>query len=308
MSSMLEAFFWASAIALAAPLLLAALGEIISERAGMFTVGIEGFMLSGAFAAVAGAVATGSATLGLLIALVVGAVLGLLYGLGAAYSRADQVVLGIGFNLIVLGLTSLLRRAWFSRGMTAPDVGWLTRLRIPLLADIPWIGEVLFDQSPVVYLLYVLVPVVAWFLRSTRSGLLVRATGDGAVAADSHGVPVLRVRLAAMTVNGLFCGAAGAVLVLVSAGGIFVDNMVNGRGYLVLALVMFARWRPLWAAVGAVLFGAADALQYIGQAAFGDAVPTALFLMAPFVLALAAWVIIGNRSTGPSDLGRPFLV
>lgn len=307
MSTILESFFWASAIALAAPLLLAALGEIVTERAGMFTVGIEGYMLAGAFSTVAAAIVTGSPGAGLFIAMVVGSLLGALYGLGVAYARADQVVIGIGFNLVILGLTSMLRRVWFPTGMSAPDVAWLGRTEIPGLAKIPWLGNVLFNQSPIVYVLYALVPVVGWLLIHSRPGLLVRAVGDGAIAANSHGVPVLRTRLVAMTVNGLLCGAAGGTLVLVSAGGIFVDNMVNGRGYLVLALVMFSRWRPAWAAVGAVLFGAADSLQYIGQAAFGNAIPPAAFLMAPFILALVAWVLIGNRSPAPSDMGRPFL-
>ena len=308
MGPIVEAFFWGSAIALAAPILLAALGEIIAERAGMFTVGIEGFMLSGAFAAVAGSIVTDSATVGLLVAMTVGTALGVIYGLGVVYSRADQVVIGIGFNLVVLGLTSMLRRVWFPTGMSSPEVGALGPTRIPLLADIPWAGEVFFDQSPIVYALYVLVPLTGWLLMDSRPGLLVRAAGDGAVAAESHGVPVLRTRLIAMSINGCLCGAAGGALIFVAAGGIFVDNMVSGRGYLVLALVMFSRWRPGWAALGAVLFGAADALQYVGQAAFGDAVPTAVFLMAPFLLALITWVVIGNRSAGPSDIGRPLLL
>lgn len=307
MDAVLGTFFWASAVAIGVPLLLAGLGELIAERAGVFTVGLEGFLLAGAFAAVAvsavgvrgwGAVLTAGAVV---------AGLGALYGLVVVYARADQVVVGIGVNLVVLGLTSMFRRQWFPHGMPSADTSGLADVPVPALASIPWVGPVLFDQSPLVYLAYLLVPVAGVVLWRTRWGLQVRAVGDSADAAAAHGLPVLRVRFVAMVVNGFLGGLAGAALVLLQAGGTFVDGMVNGRGYLVLALVMFARWRPGWAAVVAVVFGAADTLQYIGQSIVGDQVPSALFLMAPFVLALVAWVALGSRFRGIGDLGRPYL-
>lgn len=307
MHSLIETFFWASALGLSAPILLAALGETFAQRAGVFTIGIEGLMLSGAFTAAAVAAATGDVLTGFAVAIVVTAGLGVLYACAVVLCRADQVVVGIGFNLIALGATSLLRRQLFPRGMTTPDSSIVDRRAIPLLSDIPWLGRVLFDQSPFVYLLYVLTPLAAFVLFRTRAGLLVRAVGDGADAAAAAGIPVLRVRMLVMLLNGALAGAAGAALVLINSGGVFVDNLVDGRGYLVLALTMFARWRPLWVAVGAVLFGAADALQFIAQAAFGGHVPTAVFLMAPYLLALVAWVVMGRRSQAPTDLGRPLL-
>lgn len=307
MDAILGVFFWSSVIGLAAPLLLASLGETLAQRAGLFTIGIEGLMLGGAFAAVAGAIVTGNALTGLATGALVGLGLGAVYAAMVVLARADQVVVGIGFNLIVLGLTSLFRRTLFPGGMTAPDTSLLAPWPVPGLSAIPWIGEVLFDQSPVVYIVYLLVPVTAWVLWRSRWGLSVRASGDGAVAAAAQGVPVLRVRLQAMLVNGALAGAAGGILVLVQSGGVFVDDITNGRGYLVLALVMFARWLPVRVMIGAVVFGAADALQYVGQTIVGDGFPPALFLMAPFVLALVAWLAISTKAKGPRDLGLPLL-
>lgn len=307
MSSLIETFFWASAISLAAPLLLAGLGETFAQRAGVFTIGIEGMMLCGAFSAVAMSIATGDALLGLMFAGIFGAGIGVAYGAAVVLCRADQVVVGIGFNLVALGVTSTLRRQLFPDGMTVPDVGVLDKRPIPGLSEIPWVGAVFFDQNPAVYLLYALVPVAALLLFRTRTGLLVRASGDGALAASSAGIRVLRVRMWVMGVNGLCAGVAGGTLVLIDSGGVFVDNLVDGRGYLVLALVMFARWQPMWVAIGAVLFGAADALQFLAQATFGGNIPTAAFLMAPYLLALVAWVVMGGRSKAPADLGRPLM-
>jgi len=307
MSNLIETFFWASAISLAAPLLLAGLGETFAQRAGVFTIGIEGMMLCGAFSAVAMSIATGDVFLGLFFAALFGAGIGAAYGAAVVLCRADQVVVGIGFNLVALGVTSTLRRQLFPDGMTVPDVGALAKRAIPGLSEIPWLGPVFFDQNPAVYLLYALVPVAAFLLFRTRTGLLARASGDGAQAASSAGIRVLQVRMWVMVVNGLCAGAAGGALVLIDSGGVFVDNLVDGRGYLVLALVMFARWQPVWVAVGAVLFGAADALQFLAQATFGGHVPTAAFLMAPYLFALVAWVVMGGRSKAPADLGRPLL-
>ena len=308
MNDLIGTFFWASAIALAAPLLLAALGETFAQRAGIFTIGIEGMMLSGAFAAVALSVAFGNVIAGFVGAIVVGAGLGGLYALAVVTSRGDQVVVGIGFNLVAVGATSLLRRQFFPRGMTVPDVSVFGKLPIPLLADIPWVGEVLFNQNPVVYGLYVLTPVASYVLFNTRMGLLIRSAGDNADAAASAGVRVLRVRTLVMLANGACAGAAGGSLVLIDSGGVFVDNLTDGRGYLVLALTMFARWRPGMVALGAVLFGATDALQFLAQATFGGHLPTAGFLMAPYLLALIAWIVMGSRSRAPEDLGKPFMV
>lgn len=307
MGGILGIYFWSSVIGLAAPLLLASLGETLAQRAGLFTIGIEGFMLGGAFTSVAVGVWTGNALAGLAAGILAGAALGMVYALLVVTARADQIVIGIGFNLIVLGLTSLFRRTWFQGGMTVPDQTSLAAWKIPGLSEIPWLGGVLFAQSPAVYVVYLLVPVVSWVLWRSRWGLEMRASGDNAIAASAQGVPVQGVRFWTMVLNGAMCGAAGAILVLVQAGGVFADNITSGRGYLVLALTMFARWLPWRVLVGALVFGAADALQYVGQAIVGDAVAPAIFLMAPYLLALVAWLFMSNRVPGPRDIGVPLL-
>jgi simple sugar transport system permease protein len=306
-SELLGTFFWASAVRLSAPMFLAAIGETVVQRAGMFNIGIEGMMLVGAFAGIAGGAVTGSTLAGLVFAAVVTAGLGAIYGAIIAGLRADQVVTGIGFNIVVLGATSLLRSSWLTERIVTLSPAILGRHPIPGLSDIPFVGRVFFDQSPVVYAAYVILPVVSLFLFRTRPGLLLRAVGEQAVAADSAGVPVVGTRIAAMTFGGMMAGLAGAYLSIVATSGVFIENMTLGRGFLAIAITIFGRWKPYRVALAALLFGAAEALQFSSQAAFGGSVSPPLLLMIPFVLAIVAWGIMGRESSAPEDLGRPFV-
>jgi simple sugar transport system permease protein len=298
--------FLASGVRLAGPVALGGLGETVSERAGVFNVGLEGLMLAGCFGAVAGANAAGNAWVGVLAGAATGMLLGLLLGCIVAGLRADQIVTGIGLNLAVLGTTSFLRDRTLGAQVDPVSPGALESVRIPVLADIPVVGSALFDQSPLIYAAAVLAVVLWAFLRFTRGGLVVRATGDRAAAADASGVPVVLVRVLSVAFAGAMAGLAGAYLALVQAGGIFIDNMTQGRGYLAIAVAIFGRWRPLWVCAAALLFGGAEALQYEGQS-IGVELPTAVLLMFPFVLALVTWVALGRSSAAPGDLGRPFV-
>lgn len=232
MSEVLDAFFLATAIRLAAPVFLAAIGETVGERAGIFNVGIEGMMLLGAFAGVAGVVFIGDPLAGLLVAVVVVALVGLLYGVIIAGFRADQVVAGIGLNLLAIGGTGFLRSLWLGSRIESTPAGVLADRAIPGLRDIPYLGEALFQQSPLVYLAYVMIPVAAYFLYRTGPGLVVRSVGESAAAADAAGVDVVRTRIYAMIFAGAMAGLAGAYLSIVQTSGIFIDNMTNGRGFL----------------------------------------------------------------------------
>jgi simple sugar transport system permease protein len=179
-------------------------------------------------------------------------------------------------------------------------------LRVPGLYQLPIIGRGFFMQSPVLYVA-VAVAVLLWLmLRFTRMGLIIRAVGEGADAADAAGISVTMVRFGAMAFTGLCAGVAGGYLTLVASGGVFVDNAISGRGYLAVATVIFSRWNPLWILLASVLFGFADAMQYQGQE-IGLSISPELLLMLPFVLALLAWVLIGNGNSGPSEMGLPFL-
>jgi simple sugar transport system permease protein len=306
MIELLGAFFWASAVRLSAPMFLAAIGETVVQRAGMFNIGIEGMMLVGAFTGVAGGVVTGSPVAGLALAVVVTAGLGCLYGLLVAGFRADQVVTGIGFNIVALGATSLLRSSWLTERISSLSPGALAPRPVPLLGHLPFVGRVLFSQSPVVYVAFAILPAVAIFLFRTRPGLVLRAVGEQARAADSAGIPVVGIRIAAMTFGGVMAGLAGAYLSIVATSGVFIDNMTLGRGFLAIAITIFGRWRPYRVALAALLFGAAEALQFSSQAVFGGSVSPPLLLAIPFVLAIVAWAIIGRGSAAPGDLGRPF--
>ena len=245
MDELLTVFFWASAVRLAAPMFIASIGETVVQRAGMFNVGIEGMMLIGAFVGVAAR--SGDATYtGVVAAALVTGVVGLLYGVVVAVLRADQIVAGVGLNIIAIGTTSLLRRLWGLSTEGAVPAGILGEQAIPVLVDIPFLGGVLFRQSPLVYLAYVVLPMVAFFLMRTRSGLLLRSVGESAVAADSAGVSVLSKRVWAMTFGGVMAGLAGAYLSVVATSGVFIDNMTLGRGFLAIAITILAGWRPGW--------------------------------------------------------------
>ena len=304
--SLTIALFLASAVRLTGPLLLPALGELVSERSGVLNIGLEGIMLSSAFGAVAGAAAGGNPLMGALAAMVIGGLSALALGLLVVVLRADQIVAGIGFNILALGVTSLLRQEILGAQAKPAPVGVLGNLRIPILSDIPIVGAAFFNQSPLIYLAAVIAVLLWWMFRSSLLGLVVRSAGEGAIAADSAGVDVVAVRLSAMAFTGVMAGLGGAYLGLVAGSGVFVDNMTAGRGYLAIAVAIFGRWQPLWACATALLFGAADALQYQGQS-LGLSVPAPILLMSPFLVVLGAWVVLGRSKAAPADLGRPFL-
>jgi simple sugar transport system permease protein len=300
------ALFLASAIRLAGPVLLAALGEVISHRAGVLNVGLEGLMLFGAFGAVVGANATGSALVGAIIGAGVACLCGLAFGILVSVLRADQIVAGIGLNILALGVTTLLREALIPTQITPITAGILGPMKVPFLSDLPILGRGFFSQSPFIYGAVLLALVLWYLLRATSPGLALRSVGEGATAADAAGVPVLLVRVAVVAFTGLMAGFGGAYLSLVASGGFFVDNITGGRGYLAIAVTIFGRWNPLWICAAALLFGAADALQYQGQL-LGLAVPTPILLMFPFLLALVTWVLLGRSQAAPTDLLRPFV-
>ena len=296
----------AAAIRLGAPILLASLGELVSERTGVLNIGLEGIMLFGAFGAVLGLQMTGVPYAAVAFGALWGAAAATVLAVAVALWRADQIVIGIGFNILALGTTSLLRDMTLSPSFQAPSLRSASAYKIPYLADLPVVGRAIFFQSPILYGA-VIVAILFWFFfRHMRLGLIFRAVGEGAAAADAAGISVTAVRFSAILVTGIMAGIAGAYLTLVASGGVFVDNITAGRGYLAVAVVIFGRWHPIWVMLASILFGAADALQYQGQA-MGLAISPPLLLMSPFVLALVAWVLVGKSNGGPSEIGIPFL-
>lgn len=300
------ALFLAGGLRLCVPVLLAALGETLSERAGVFTIGLEGLMLFGAASSALGLMWSGSPVLALGVGMLGGCVAALLLALGTVVARANQIVMGIGFNLFAIGATSLMRQLWLNGAPPAGSMRAVSMLKLPGLSDLPVVGRALFSQSPVFYLA-VLVAVVLWgVLRFSRTGLLLRAVGENALAADAAGHSVLRIRFSATLFTGLMAGLGGAYLCIVASGGTFVDNMTAGRGYLAIAITLFARWMPLRVLLVAMVLGLLEALQFQGQYLGVNIAPSLLMAM-PFAVALIAWIMMGKAGAAPGDLGRPFL-
>lgn len=297
MEALLEA-----AVRLAAPLLIAALGELVVERAGVVNIGIEGMMLTGAFAAYAVAVGSGSPLLGACAGAGAAGLLGAVFGYATLVRGADQIVAGTAINLLALGATGLGLRAAF--GTHAPEAPAVAQLPLSALADLPLIGRVLFGQDAFVYAALLATGVLGFGLVRTRIGLMVRAVGEAARAADAEGVPVHRVRFAAVLFGALMAGCAGAVLTL-SQAPVFTEGMTAGRGFIALAVVIFGRWRPLGVLLAALFFGFANALQFRLQAR-GFEIPYPAFLMLPYVLTLAVLAFAAGGARAPAELGKPY--
>lgn len=295
---------WGTAsIRLATPLALTAMGGVYSERSGVFNIGMEGMMLSGAFVAIATSYYTGSVIAAAVAAMAAGALLSLVHAYLAISRRANQIIVGAAINLLALGLTNFLYRALF--GATGRErVAGFPQLKIPILGDIPVIGPMLFNHSIAVYIAYVL-PFIAWYvLFRTTWGLNVRAVGEYPQAADAAGVSVLRVRYLSVMLSGAMAGLGGAALSL-GAVRYFTQGMTAGRGFIVLGALVFGKWNPILVAVACLFFGAADALQLRAQT-FGFAIPHQFFVMLPYLLTIAALVGFVGRTVAPQSLGVPY--
>ena len=296
--------FLAAAIRIATPLIFAALGGILSERAGVFAVGLEGMMLAGAFAATMAAWASGSAFVGVAMALVGGAAIGLAVAAVAVRWRADNMVTGLTANIVALGLTSYLLRV-SSRG-GRPIAIHLTPLPawpIPGLSDIPVLGPLLFSLPPLTYLAALACVALTLFLGRTQAGLTLRATGENPEAVFASGGDPARVRTLAVIACGAVAGLGGAVLSLQQIGT-FTDGMTGGRGYLALASLIVGRWTPWGAAAACLVFGAAEAFELRLQG-FGVPVSSYIVQMAPYLIALAVLAGLGRSSSLPAAIGKP---
>lgn len=293
--------FLAAAVRVATPLLLAALGETVAERAGIINLGIEGAMLSGALASALGASA-GGPWLGLAAAALAGlAVAAVVAGI-VVYAGANQIIAGTAVTLGCVGLTGVIYRQAYGTGGAGLSLPTLPALPVPGLARLPVLGPSIFTQPLTTYLAVLAAPAVWWFLYRTRPGLAVRATGESVEHARAAGVPVRAMRAGATLFGGALAGVAGASLVLAQVGT-FAERMTAGRGFVAIAIVVLGRWHPGGVAVAALLFGAATALQFVFQS-LGLAVPYQFFLMLPYLLTLVALAGAVGRTRAPADLGR----
>jgi len=303
LTSLFAVAFWAAAVRFATPLIFAAIGEVFSERGGVLNIGLEGMILGGAFGGVLGAYYSDSAWIGLLSAMLAGGLVGLIHAFVSVTVRGDQVVSGAAINIMILGLTTFLSRTVFGVGQQ-PVVASFEVWEIPLLSDIPILGEVFFQHVPLIYIAYLLVPISAFILYKTTWGLKIRAVGEHPRAADTVGVNVTAWRYGLTVLCGCLAGMGGAFLSLGQLS-MFLENMSAGRGFIALAAVIFGKWDPWRVMIATALFGAAEASTLRLQALNVD-VPYQLVLMIPYLLTFLAFVGLVGRTTPPAALAQPY--
>jgi len=302
---LLTASFWVAAIRIASPLIFATMGELICERAGVLNLGIEGIMTVGAF--------TGWFTVylgfdlwtGVVIAALSGAAFGALHGFLTVPLGLSQHVTGIGITLLATSLTYFSYRILLPEVTSPPKIEPFQPFAVPGLSDIPIVGQALFNQTPLTYLAFISVGVVAWVFYRTPAGVALRAVGENPSAVEAQGISVTAVRIGAVMAGSALMAIGGAFLTM-SAFNSFFFEMINGRGWIAIALVVFGSWRPGKALIGAILFAAFDAYQVRLQQLTGGAIPYQVFLMMPYILSIAALVLVARRASYPKALMVPY--
>ncbi len=293
----------ASTIRGTTPILLAALGESYVERSGLLNLGIEGMMVAGAFSAFAVALKLNSLFYGWLVAAAVGLTLGLVFGILAITLRVNQIVVGLGLTIFAHSMSSFLHRVIFGNQFPILFGAGGTN-EIPLLARIPFVGQALFNQHWLVYLTFSMVPVLYVTMYKTRFGLRVRAVGETPGAADASGVSVYRIRYYSILFGGLMAGFGGAFMALGDLA-FFVPDMIMGRGYIAIVVVMLGKWHPVKVCCGGLLFGFALALTSALQVA-GIKISPDLILMMPYLTVLVALLLFARSTNLPSSLCTPY--
>ena len=291
-------------ITAATPLLFAAIGEMVTEKSGVLNLGVEGMMLVGAVVAFATVHHTGSAFLGILAGIIAGAGMSAIFGILVLGLQSSQVATGLALTIFGVGLSAL-----WGQSLVGVAYEGLPKLSVPLLSDIPLVGPLLFNHDILVYGSFAVVVAVVWFLGHTRPGLVLRAVGDSHDAAHAIGYSVLRIRFLAILFGGAMAGIAGAYLSL-AYSPLWIENMSAGRGWIALALVVFATWRPWRVLVGAYLFGGITILQLHAQA-FGVGIPSQVMSMLPYLATILVLVLISRdqnkiKRNAPACIGKPF--
>jgi general nucleoside transport system permease protein len=293
-----------SVISASTPLLLAATGELVTEKSGVLNLGVEGMMLAGAVVGFAASVASGSGVVGIAAGGTAGALLALIFGVLTLTFLANQVATGLALTIFGVGFSALMGAGYVGIAL-AP----LPKLDIAGLSDLPVVGPILFHQDILVYGSFALLAGVGWFLYRTHAGLVLRSIGDSHDAAHAIGYPVIAIRYAAVTFGGAMCGLAGAYMSLAYTPQ-WAENMTAGRGWIALALVVFATWRPARLLLGAYLFGGISLLQLFLQAE-GVRIPSQFLTMLPYLATIVVLVLISRdrtriRLNAPACLGKPF--
>jgi len=308
-----------STMRLATPLLLACLAGLYSERAGIFDIGLEGKMLAAAFLSAAVAYTSGSAWLGLLAGIGASLALSAIHGLASITFRGNQLISGVAINFLAAGLTVVVSQSWFGQGGRTPQLAGAARfepISLPFaeaLRDVPVLGPIYYElisgHTALVYIALLLVPITWWVLYSTRFGLRLRAVGENPAAVDTAGVSVIGLRYAAVAICGVLCGIAGAYLATALQAG-FVKDMSAGRGYIALAALIFAKWRPWYALYASILFGFLQALALrpdLIEGVLGFSVNGQLLDVLPYILTVIILAGFVGKAIPPRAGGEPYV-
>ena len=293
-----------SDLRMATPILLSALGLLIMNRAGLVNIGCEGIMLISTFIAVAGTYYTHNVWLGMLCAMVVAGLLGALFAFLTVSLRANQIVVGVAFNTLGTGVSTVLNRMLFGMDFVSVKEYAFTRISVPVLKDIPILGEAIFNQMPVVYIAFFLVPVVSYFLFRTPTGLNLRSVGENPRAADTLGIDVYRMRYAAAIAGCMLMGMGGAFL---STGLLnsFQESMTANRGFIALAAVIFGKYKPTGVMLATMLFALGLAVANL-LPSIGSTIPYNIVTMIPYLLTIVALAGFVGKVTPPAAAGKPY--
>ncbi len=289
---------------MATPIIFATLGEILSERAGVLNLGIEGIMLMGAMTGFLITYSSGSIWLGVLAAAGVGMLLALLMAFLAVYLGLSQHVSGLGITLFATGLAMFIYRLYFGSPTVPPIVEPFQQIALPLLSRIPAIGPGLFRQYSLTYIAWILIPLMSILLYKTKVGLKIRTVGENPVVADTVGVDVNLTRTLCLVVGGALMGIGGAFLTLAHQN-MFLIDVIGGRGWVAIAMVIFGNWDPVKGTIGALIFGFLDGLQLRLQSV-GVAIPFHIFLMIPYLLTIIALISVSRKAAVPAGLLKPY--
>jgi ABC-type uncharacterized transport system permease subunit len=294
--------FLSATVRLAIPVLLASTGELFAERSGVLNIGIEGAMLSGAFAGVMFSQLTGSILIGFSGAIVAGALIGFIHAFASITARANQIVSGIAINFFVLGLTSFLLRSLYGINASSLSLPRLDPIVVPALSALPILGPVLFKQDIVFYISIAITVISFLIISRSTLGLWIRSAGENPKACDVSGLNIFAIRYTCVVMSGAM-GAMGGAYLSLGQLSMFFDNMVAGRGFIAIAIVILGRWNPLGALIGSVLFGAADALQMRLQT-MTIGIPYQFLLMIPYIATIV--VLLFGKTKTPAYLTKPY--
>jgi general nucleoside transport system permease protein len=289
-------------VRMAAPLMLVGIGGVFTERSGIYNIGMEGMMLTGALVATFGTDLTGSVWIGMVLAMLAGGLLAAIHAYLTVSRRADQIVSGAAMNLLAAGGTQLLFAQFFKGDRTRVEL--FPVIAPEALKGIPILGPILFSQSVIVWLAFLLPIVAAWVLYRTTWGLNLRACGEHPHAVATAGISVSSLKYAGVILSGVFAGLGGCALVL-SSLGYFAPGMTNGRGFIVLAALVVGKWNPIWVAAACLLFGGADALQLRIQTQQAT-IPYQFLVMVPYILTILALAGFVGRTVPPKTVGKPY--